>query len=126
MLSGTAGVNLAPSSAIPAGRNPIDGPGRVGYPGPVETFEFVRLSDGLVYRFHHEAADTTGRPVYRRSDEVVGCRWLDDAGWCVVDGEDRLNGWPVGGSPDGTTTPPATRWYSEKAGRGHLYELRRG
>jgi hypothetical protein len=90
----------------------------------VQAFNFVRQSDGLIYRFEREAADVNGRPAYRRTDGVVACVWLVGEGWCVVDNDGQPNGWPVDDSSAGSITPPVTRWRSAKAGRSYLYELR--
>ncbi|WP_224386241.1 hypothetical protein [Pseudonocardia sp. ICBG1293] len=89
----------------------------------MEAVEFVRLSDGPTHRFEREGEEADGRPVYRRADGVVRCRWLEGVGWCVVDGEGLPNGWPLAGSPPGAATPPAGRWRSAKAGRSPLSHM---
>ncbi|MFE7532087.1 hypothetical protein ACFU7Y_41280 [Kitasatospora sp. NPDC057542] len=90
----------------------------------MSSIEFVRRLDGLVYRFDEDGS-FNGRPSFRRRDLDLWCRWVPGRGWCVVDAEGVPDSGPLPGGSRHQEHPPTGPWRSWKAGKSHLYDLRR-
>ncbi|MER7844067.1 hypothetical protein ABTZ03_08955 [Kitasatospora sp. NPDC096077] len=87
------------------------------------SIEFVRRVDGLTYRYRRDG-EFNGRPMFKRLDLDLWCRWLPERGWCTVTVDGTANGWPLSGRTGEGAFPTLGPWRSWKAGKSYLYDLR--
>ena len=84
--------------------------------------ELRRLSDDLVYRFHHSTQQENH--IFLREDRDVYLSWREDFGWGVWDG-DTLQGrpWDIPLDLQNHEAPPEGLWVSQKGIKSYCYKL---